>query len=114
MIDSVQTVQNATLKKFFVLLATMAGLAIFFAELPPAEARHIVRWYGPSFNYGRWRGGYWYHGAWGPRVGWWWVVGPTWYYYAEPVYPYPPAEVAPVYFVDAGSPPPPTASSPSA
>ena len=23
------------------------------------------------------------------RWGWWWIVGPTWYFYPEPVYPYP-------------------------
>ena len=25
----------------------------------------------------------------GGQLGWWWVVGPDWYFYNEPVYPYP-------------------------
>lgn len=43
--------------------------------------------YGPG-----WRGGHWAHGHHGGRLGWWWVVGPSWYFYPAPVYPYP-AEV---------------------
>ena len=29
------------------------------------------------------------HGAHGGRDGWWWVIGPDWYYFDQPVYPYP-------------------------
>jgi hypothetical protein len=43
-----------------------------------------------------WGGGYWHHGWYGPRFGWWWVVGPSWYYYPAPVYPYPNPYVPPV------------------
>jgi hypothetical protein len=36
----------------------------------------------------------WTHGAWhrdwhDGRFGWWWTVGPYWYFYPEPIYPYP-------------------------
>jgi len=36
----------------------------------------------------------WVHGAWhrdwhDGRFGWWWNVGPSWYFYTQPVYPYP-------------------------
>jgi hypothetical protein len=41
------------------------------------------------FNPGRWRGGHWWHGSHGARPGWWWVVGPNWYWYPTPIYPYP-------------------------
>ncbi len=41
------------------------------------------------FDIGRWQGGGWQHVVHGGRLGWWWVVGPDWYYYDEPVYPYP-------------------------
>lgn len=55
-----------------------------------------------------WQHGYWFHGAYMGRPGWWWVVGPTWYYYPVPVYPYPTQTVA-VYSVQVpGAPPPPT------
>lgn len=36
----------------------------------------------------------WNHGRWrrvehDGRVGWWWVVGPSWYFYPAPIYPVP-------------------------
>lgn len=36
-----------------------------------------------------WQRGRWYHGDYGGRAGWWWIVNGTWFYYAQPVYPYP-------------------------
>jgi hypothetical protein len=46
-----------------------------------------------------WRGGRWVHGFHDGRRGWWWTVGPNWYFYPKPVYPYPdplvPAYAAP-------------------
>jgi hypothetical protein len=40
-------------------------------------------------DWGVWRGGHWSHARHDGRLGWWWVVGPSWYYYPAPVYPYP-------------------------
>ena len=40
-------------------------------------------------DWGVWRGGHWTHAHHGGRLGWWWVVGPSWYFYPAPVYPYP-------------------------
>lgn len=38
----------------------------------------------------RWRGGAWRQTRHDGRFGWWWVVGGgSWYFYSEPVYPYP-------------------------
>jgi hypothetical protein len=60
------------------------------------------QWHGDiarfhQHDWGVWRGGHWAHAHHGGRLGWWWVVGPSWYYYPAPVYPYPspwePAEV---------------------
>jgi hypothetical protein len=28
-----------------------------------------------------WSGGHWWHGTYGGRLGWWWIVGPDWYWY---------------------------------
>ncbi len=42
---------------------------------------------GPDLD--RWRGGYWTHGDYDGRWGWWWVVNGLWYFYPRPVYPYP-------------------------
>ncbi len=36
-----------------------------------------------------WRGGVWRHEQHAGYLGWWWVVGGFWYFYPEPVYPYP-------------------------
>jgi hypothetical protein len=49
---------------------------------------------GPVGHFGphdlsTWRGGYWWHGWRGGRVGWWWFAGGFWYWYATPVYPFP-------------------------
>lgn len=52
------------------------------------------------------RGGRWYHGQHGGRVGWWWIVGGVWYFYPAPVYPYPsPWEPPPPAAVPAVPPP---------
>lgn len=37
----------------------------------------------------RWRGGRWNNTCFGGRCGWWWFAGGQWYFYAQPVYPYP-------------------------
>ena len=36
-----------------------------------------------------WRAGRWAHERHGGRLGWWWVAGDVWYFYPEPIYPYP-------------------------
>jgi hypothetical protein len=76
----------------------LAGTAI--AVAPGAEAAgyggygHGPGWGRPGahFSFGAgpsWRGGRWVHGWHGPRQGWWWTVGNSWYLYPRPVYPYP-------------------------
>jgi hypothetical protein len=62
---------------------------------------HDDHWHGDlkSFHdhdFDRWRGGGWIHGRHDGRQGWWWVVGPQWYFYPAPVYPYPDPYVPPV------------------
>lgn len=37
----------------------------------------------------RWQEGRWYQGRHQDRFGWWWIVGPSWFWYPAPVYPYP-------------------------
>ncbi|WP_337996887.1 RT0821/Lpp0805 family surface protein [Oleispirillum naphthae] len=36
-----------------------------------------------------WHRGHWRHDWHDGRFGWWWAVGPAWYYYPAPIYPYP-------------------------
>jgi hypothetical protein len=54
-------------------------------------------WHGDMrhFDHGRWRGGHWWNGNYGGRVGWWWIIGPDWYWYPAPIYPYPDPFVPP-------------------
>lgn len=43
-----------------------------------------------------WRAGHWRHARHGGRLGWWWVAAGTWYFYPQPVYPYPDPYIPPV------------------
>jgi hypothetical protein len=53
---------------------------------------------------GLWHGGRWFHGPYGGRVGWWWIVGDSWYFYPAPIYPYPDPYVPPVVTAQAAPP----------
>jgi len=46
-----------------------------------------------------WRGGNWYHGPHAGRTGWWWIAAGSWYFYPQPVYPYPDPYIPPVVVV---------------
>ena len=48
-------------------------------------------WHGNvhAFDLDRWHGGQWQHISHNGRLGWWWTVGPDWYFFDAPVYPYP-------------------------
>lgn len=91
--------------KYFIQVIFLASL------MTPALAaehgrQHGARWQGDirrfhEHDIGRWRGGRWYQGRHIGRLGWWWIVGPTWYFYPAPIYPYPdpflpPADIRPI------------------
>jgi hypothetical protein len=48
-------------------------------------------WHGgmSDFNLSIWQGGMWRNELHNGRAGWWWVIGPDWFAFDEPVYPYP-------------------------
>lgn len=57
-----------------------------------------------------WHHGYWHHGWHHDRIGWWWVVGPSWYFISTsyPWWdPWPPREVIVVERSEPVGPPPP-------
>jgi hypothetical protein len=54
---------------------------------PPQWHGDIARFHEHDWNV--WRGGRWTRARHDGRLGWWWVVGPSWYFYPSPVYPYP-------------------------
>jgi hypothetical protein len=57
-------------------------------------------WHGSIRSH--WDGGHWWHGNYRNRLGWWWIVGPDWYWYPNAIYPYPnpytPPEMASGYW----------------
>lgn len=66
------------------------------------------RWHGDGVRiefHDHWRAGGWHHGWHGDRLGWWWVTGGMWYYYAQPVYPYPDPYAPPAIIVEQAPPP---------
>ncbi len=77
------------MKKIAAILAITTWLVT-----SPSAGSAQERWHGDihhfhEYDMGRWHGGYWNHGFHGGRDGWWWVVGGEWYFYPQPVYPYP-------------------------
>jgi surface antigen len=54
---------------------------------PPGWHGDIHRFHERDAGY--WRSGRWWQGRHDGRAGWWWIVGGTWYWYPQPVYPYP-------------------------
>lgn len=88
------------------MLALLAALsAVVLICLSPVDSwadRGRPGWgHGDIRNFPRdddhiWRGGRWYHGGYGGRIGWWWIVAGTWYFYPGPVYPYPNPYVPPI------------------
>jgi hypothetical protein len=100
-----------------VVLAGAAAGALIFAQ--PSWADEHDHWHGHierfhEHDWDMWRGGGWHHEFHDGRWGWWWVVGPTWYFYPQPVYPYPNPYEPPVAVVvppqqpATPAPPPPT------
>jgi hypothetical protein len=65
---------------------------------PHFVIRHDFRHFTPV-EHRWWTGGRWRHTWWHGRYGWWWNVGPAWYFYAAPIYPYP-EYVSPTYYDD--------------
>jgi hypothetical protein len=77
-------------------LALLLVPALLFGAAAPALAQHRDEgWHDRDIHrfgdrdLGRWRGGHWVHSWHDGRFGWWWAVGPDWYFYPRAVYPYP-------------------------
>lgn len=81
-----------------VIFAFSLVAALSSTALTPARAQHYD--HGPDLHghdFGHlgprdrdvWRHGDWVHDWHDGRYGWWWRAGGFWYFYPEPVYPYP-------------------------
>lgn len=76
------------------------GFAVVIAATMGSSAQAQRRSRAPDFH-GRdfrrfsprertiWRGGRWFHGRHDGLNAWWWLVAGRWYFYPEPIYPYP-------------------------
>jgi hypothetical protein len=78
------------------LFVAAAGLLAVIAAASTAQAqRRGYDFHGRDYRgfspreVGVWRGGRWIHDWHDGRYGWWWFVGGGWYFYPQPVYPYP-------------------------
>jgi hypothetical protein len=94
---------------FIIAAALAAGLAGTASAQPRHDFdrggwrdRDIHRFHEHDFDV--WRTGRWFQGRHGARVGWWWVLGDAWYYYPQPVYPYPDPYLPPVVAPPPGPP----------
>lgn len=100
---------------FFAGVISLVGAV---ALSTPASARrhgdygyHHYHGY-PRVNFDIWVGGHWRHDWYRERYGWWWVAGPHWYYYPEPIYPYPAYSAYPAYGAVAAPPAAPVGAPP--
>jgi hypothetical protein len=77
-----------------ILLGLMLAAGLVTGAAAPALAQYHD-YHGRDFNHfsprdrDRWAGGRWVHDWHDGRYGWWWFTDGGWYFYPEPVYPYP-------------------------
>lgn len=60
---------------------------------------HDIRHFKGNHHH-HWKHGHWHHGYHGSHWGWWWVVGPSFYFYNGPVYPYPDPYIPPAVVIE--------------
>ena len=84
----------------------IAALLTFATAVPLAASadQHGHGWHGDIRHFERhdahqWHSGGWQHGYHGGRLGWWWVAGGMWYFYPQPIYPYPDPYTPPVIVI---------------
>jgi hypothetical protein len=73
----------------------------------------VHHFHGHDFE--RWRGGMWRHEWHNGIYGWWWAVGGMWYFYEQPIYPYPMVVSEQAYpeVIVVQPPPPPVVAAPA-
>ena len=110
------------MKHRIISMLTLAALSGAVALPAVAEGRHEGHHDGRGWGGQRdirhfeshhlpvWRGGDWRHVRHDGRLGWWWVAAGAWYFYPQPIYPYPDPYVPSVVVVQ----PTPQSDTPSA
>jgi hypothetical protein len=80
-----------------VLVLCAAACCVPTQPAHAQHARHVPRqdFHGRDFHHfaprerAHWRGGHWVQDWHGGRYAWWWIVDGYWYFYPEPMYPFP-------------------------
>lgn len=88
-------------KRTLVINALVVATLVAASMSASAEELHGREWHGPRgpwhgdfrhfdrHDHELWRAGSWRHMRHGGRFGWWWIAGGEWFFYPQPVYPYP-------------------------
>ena len=89
---------------WILTISTLAGAIPAIAQAQHRDHGGRHGWNGDIRHFERvdlhrWRSGYWHHGRHGGRLGWWWVIGCVWYFYPQPVYPFPDPYLQPAVVV---------------
>jgi hypothetical protein len=98
--QSIEAIMKARILVGTVIAVSL--LSVASAQAQPRGEHREREWHGGDMrhfhdrDFGRWRGGHWYRGHYGGRLGWWWIVGGVYYWYPQPIYPYPDPYVPPV------------------
>jgi hypothetical protein len=87
-----------------ILAALLLAPMLSSSGLAEERGERGERWHGDLHRFRDhdedfWRRGSWFHGRHEGRNGWWWRVGPYWYFYPAPIYPYPDPLVPPAVAV---------------
>ena len=92
MAEGLKVMRMKLLRSLIYALCVAAPLALLGSA---AQAQHHGDYHGRDYGHfsprerSVWRGGRWVHDWHDGRFGWWWAVDGGWYFYPEPVYPYP-------------------------
>ena len=90
-------------KTFSLIIFIFISFNIFARDSRSAWHNRDIRHF-EKHDRAVWHGGVWRHGRYGGRLGWWWIVGPTWYYYPRPIYPAPDPYIPPVTTIQSPAP----------
>ena len=108
--------KRTLIAKTLVVVVLIAASIPAMADRGEGGWRGGEGWRGRDIRYfdrgdmGIWRGGRWIHEIHDDRWGWWWVAGGMWYFYPQPVYPYPDPYIPPVVVVQPNVAPAPQAA----
>ena len=86
------------MKQYIISILAVAALATASSALADGRGwagEHDIRHFD-NHHLKVWRGGSWHQERHDGIFGWWWVAAGMWYFYPQPVYPYPDPYAPPV------------------